>query len=55
MLNYSQYDFEIQNVTMAPDGFEKFMLIVNGQFPGPVRTTRVVQYDMRLTSLDHRV
>ena len=26
---------------MAPDGFEKFMLIVNGQFPGPVRTRNV--------------
>ncbi|KAF2873996.1 multicopper oxidase-domain-containing protein [Massariosphaeria phaeospora] len=30
-----KYDFEITNVTLAPDGFEKPMMVVNGQYPGP--------------------
>ncbi|KAF2715764.1 multicopper oxidase [Pleomassaria siparia CBS 279.74] len=30
-----QYNFEITNTTLAPDGFEKFMTVVNGQYPGP--------------------
>jgi hypothetical protein len=32
-----QYSLDIQNVTMAPDGFSKQMFAINGQFPGPVR------------------
>ncbi|KAF2010981.1 multicopper oxidase [Aaosphaeria arxii CBS 175.79] len=29
------YDFEITNTTMAPDGVERLMLVINGQYPGP--------------------
>ena len=36
-----QYTFEITNVTMAPDGFAKPMMVVNGQYPGPV--SRVIK------------
>ena len=30
-----RYDWTITNTTMCPDGVEKAMLVVNGQFPGP--------------------
>src|SRR5947207_2193293 len=30
-----QYHLEITNTTAAPDGFERLMMLVNGQFPGP--------------------
>lgn len=30
------YDWTISNITMAPDGFSRQVLAVNGQFPGPV-------------------
>ncbi|KAF2194460.1 multicopper oxidase [Zopfia rhizophila CBS 207.26] len=29
------YNFDITNTTMAPDGFERQMMVVNGQYPGP--------------------
>ncbi len=29
------YDFVVEERRGAPDGVEKFMLVVNGQFPGP--------------------
>ena len=31
-----QYHWEITNQTLAPDGFERVVLAVNGQFPGPL-------------------
>lgn len=31
-----KYDLTITNVTGAPDGFEREMFHINGQFPGPV-------------------
>ncbi|KAF9364456.1 hypothetical protein BGX34_001436 [Mortierella sp. NVP85] len=36
-----RYTFNIENRTIAPDGVERPMLIVNGQFPGPAITARV--------------
>ncbi|PGH05803.1 hypothetical protein GX51_02776 [Blastomyces parvus] len=30
-----EYHLEICNTTLAPDGFERMVLAVNGQFPGP--------------------
>lgn len=30
------YNFNIQNVTLSPDGTPKQMLVVNGQYPGPL-------------------
>ncbi|KAL8286672.1 hypothetical protein RQP46_004200 [Phenoliferia psychrophenolica] len=30
------YDWTIDQLTGAPDGFEKSMLVVNGQYPGPL-------------------
>ncbi|KAF1364497.1 laccase [Lizonia empirigonia] len=33
--NVVKYHFEITNVTMAPDGFERPMQVFNGQYPGP--------------------
>lgn len=30
-----KYDFTVSRAMMAPDGFEKEMIVVNGQFPGP--------------------
>ncbi|EEH11598.1 laccase [Histoplasma capsulatum G186AR] len=30
-----EYHLEITNTTLAPDGFERLVLAVNGQFPGP--------------------
>lgn len=32
----NQYTFDITNVTLSPDGFAKPMMVVNGQYPGPV-------------------
>jgi hypothetical protein len=32
------YDLSITNQTMAPDGTPRDMLVINGQFPGPVLT-----------------
>ncbi|KAM0715961.1 hypothetical protein Q7P37_008475 [Cladosporium fusiforme] len=29
------YDLEITNTTMAPDGYERLVMAVNGQYPGP--------------------
>jgi hypothetical protein len=33
--NIVEYSLEITNTTMAPDGFERLVMAVNGQFPGP--------------------
>ncbi|RUS16125.1 multi-copper oxidase [Endogone sp. FLAS-F59071] len=30
------YDFAVRNVTLAPDGFARQMLTINGQYPGPL-------------------
>jgi FtsP/CotA-like multicopper oxidase with cupredoxin domain len=30
-----QYDLDISNITLAPDGTPRYVLAVNGQFPGP--------------------
>jgi hypothetical protein len=30
------YEWEVSNRTMAPDGVELPLLVVNGQFPGPL-------------------
>lgn len=30
-----EYSLEITNTTLAPDGFERLVMAVNGQFPGP--------------------
>ncbi|KKZ61340.1 hypothetical protein EMCG_04059 [[Emmonsia] crescens] len=30
-----EYQLEISNITLAPDGYERLVLAVNGQFPGP--------------------
>jgi FtsP/CotA-like multicopper oxidase with cupredoxin domain len=30
-----QYWFNVENVTMAPDGVSREMIVVNGQYPGP--------------------
>lgn len=35
-----QYHLDITNTTMAPDGFQRTTLVVNGQFPGPVSYSR---------------
>ncbi len=32
---FPQYNLEITNTTGAPDGVERLMMLVNGQFPGP--------------------
>lgn len=29
------FDLEITNTTMAPDGFERLVMAINGQYPGP--------------------
>ncbi|KAK7537359.1 laccase [Phyllosticta citribraziliensis] len=34
--NVVEYHLEITNITLAPDGFERLVLAVNGQYPGPV-------------------
>ncbi|KAK5124865.1 hypothetical protein LTR85_001055 [Meristemomyces frigidus] len=31
-----EYDFEITNTTLSPDGFERLVLAINGQMPGPL-------------------
>lgn len=36
--NTVTYNFEITNTTLSPDGFSRDMLVVNGQYPGPVIT-----------------
>jgi hypothetical protein len=36
--NIVHYDLSITNQTMAPDGTPRDMLVINGQFPGPVLT-----------------
>ncbi|KAF1976436.1 hypothetical protein BU23DRAFT_48462 [Bimuria novae-zelandiae CBS 107.79] len=33
--NIVKYLFEVSNMTLAPDGVEKRMTVVNGQYPGP--------------------
>ncbi|KAF9728360.1 hypothetical protein PMIN02_008335 [Paraphaeosphaeria minitans] len=33
--NTVKYTWEVSNTTGSPDGFERIMLLVNGQFPGP--------------------
>jgi hypothetical protein len=33
-----KYDLTITNTTGAPDGFERPMFLINGQYPGPVST-----------------
>lgn len=47
-----KYNFEITNVTMAPDGFAKPMMVVNGQYPGP---TVVADWgdDIEITVTNH--
>lgn len=30
------YTFEVARATLAPDGYEKPMIVVNGQYPGPL-------------------
>ncbi|KAH7128332.1 laccase [Dendryphion nanum] len=30
-----KYDFDITNTTMSPDGVQKAMMVINGQYPGP--------------------
>jgi FtsP/CotA-like multicopper oxidase with cupredoxin domain len=30
-----KYDFTVARATIAPDGYEKSAMLVNGQFPGP--------------------
>jgi hypothetical protein len=30
-----KYDFTIKRATLAPDGFEREMIVINGQYPGP--------------------
>jgi len=30
-----QYDFNVTRMTLAPDGVDRDMIVVNGQFPGP--------------------
>jgi hypothetical protein len=30
------YDFTVARATMAPDGVQQSMIVVNGQFPGPL-------------------
>jgi hypothetical protein len=30
------YDFTIARATLAPDGVQQSMIVVNGQFPGPL-------------------
>jgi FtsP/CotA-like multicopper oxidase with cupredoxin domain len=30
------HDLEITNTTMAPDGFERLVMAINGQYPGPI-------------------
>lgn len=35
-LTENQYNWEITNTTLAPDGFARWMNVVNGQYPGPV-------------------
>lgn len=32
------YDLNISNMTLAPDGTLRSMLVINGQYPGPVLT-----------------
>ena len=40
--NVVEYNFEVSEVIAAPDGFERPMLQVNGQYPGPlIRVKRV--------------
>ncbi|KAF2120016.1 laccase [Lophiotrema nucula] len=34
--NTVTYNFEITNTTLSPDGVAKEMMVVNGQYPGPV-------------------
>lgn len=34
-----KYHLTITNTTGAPDGFERPMLLINGQYPGPVSAT----------------
>ncbi|OQE28924.1 hypothetical protein PENFLA_c004G08458 [Penicillium flavigenum] len=33
--DYSSYWLSVQNVTLAPDGYERQMLVFNGSYPGP--------------------
>ena len=30
-----KYDFTLKRATMAPDGFQREVIVVNGQYPGP--------------------
>jgi len=36
------YELEITNTTLAPDGVPKQMLVVNGQYPGPLISARML-------------
>ena len=44
-----EYSLEISNTTMAPDGIERLVMAVNGQFPGPT-----IQASMSISSLISR-
>jgi hypothetical protein len=44
-----KYHLTISNATGAPDGFERQMFLVNGQYPGPVGTTAEPKTDHLLT------
>jgi len=44
----NQYTFDITNITLAPDGFAKPMMVINGQYPGPVGCAIII-YAMVLT------
>lgn len=37
-VNAVDYTFNIQNSILAPDGFNRSTVVVNGQFPGPLIT-----------------
>jgi hypothetical protein len=41
-----KYTFEITNTTLSPDGVPKSMLVVNGQYPGPVSTFAIIKYSI---------
>ena len=38
-----KYDFTLKRATLAPDGFERELIVVNGQYPGPtIEGTRCI-------------
>jgi hypothetical protein len=37
-----KYHLTITNTTGAPDGFERPMLLINGQYPGPVSVLQII-------------